>query len=74
MQPRVDKMMEQVDSHYAAVIIAAKRARQISSYYHSLGDGSFGEYVPPMVETRSTNHLTIAFEEITQKKVKHHYR
>ena len=74
MEPRVDKMLETVDSHYASVIVAAKRARQISSYYHGLGEGSFGEYVPPMVDTRSKNYLTIAFEEMQANKINYRYR
>ena len=74
VQPRVDKLLEKVDSHYASVIVAAKLARQISSYYHGLGEGHFGEYVPPMVETRSKNYLTIALEEIEAEKLKYSYR
>ena len=41
----------QTDSHYAAVLVAAKRARQLNSYYRALGEGSYEEYTPPMVET-----------------------
>jgi DNA-directed RNA polymerase subunit omega len=74
VKPRVDKLLEKVDSHYASVIVAAKRARQISSYYHGLGEGHFGEYVPPMVETRSKNYLTIALEEVEADKLKYSYR
>ena len=74
MQPRVDKLMSRTDSHYASVIVAAKRARQLSAYYRGLGEGAFGEYVPPMVETRSKNFLTIAFEEIEADKLKFRYR
>ena len=37
IQPRIDTLLEQVDSNYAAVLVAAKRARQINSYYHNLG-------------------------------------
>ena len=51
IKPRLDKLLEQVDSHYAVVLVAAKRARQINSYYHNLGEGTFDEYPPPMVET-----------------------
>ena len=54
IKPRVDKLLEHADSHYAAVVVAAKRARQINSYFHNLGEGSFGEYPPPMVETRAS--------------------
>jgi DNA-directed RNA polymerase subunit omega len=74
ISPRIDKLLERVDSDYAGVIIAAKRARQINSYYHNLGEGTFDEFPPPMVETRSKNYLTIALEEIAQGKIKYHYR
>jgi DNA-directed RNA polymerase subunit omega len=74
IKPRVDELLEKVDSHYAAVLVAAKRARQINAYYQSLGEGAFGEYPPPMVETRSGNYLTIALEEIAAGKLKYEYR
>jgi DNA-directed RNA polymerase subunit omega len=72
--PRVDKLLERVDSHYACVLIAAKRARQINAYYQSLGEGTFEEYPPPMVETESKNYLKIALEEIAGDKLKYRYR
>ena len=74
ISPRVDKLLDNVDSNYASVIVAAKRARQINSYYHNLGEGSFEEYPPPMVETASKNYLTIALEEVGQGKIKYRYR
>ena len=75
IKPRVDKLLEQTDSHYAAVVVAAKRARQINTYYHSLSEGDFGEYTPPMVETRSgKNYLTISLEEIAAGKIKYEYK
>ena len=66
--------MSQVDSHYAAVVVAAKRARQINAYYHTLAEGTFDEYTPPMVETGTGNYLTIALEEVAQGKLKYTYR
>ena len=74
ISPRIDKLLEHVDSDYASVIVAAKRARQINSYYHNLGEGTFDEFPPPMVDTRSKNYLTIALEEVAQGKLKYHYR
>jgi DNA-directed RNA polymerase subunit omega len=75
IRPRVDKLLEHADSHYAAVIVAAKRARQINSYFHNLGEGGFGEYSPPMVETgHERNYLSIALEEIAEGKLKYEYR
>ena len=76
IKPRLDTIVAEnrVDSAYAAVLIAAKRARQINSYYESLGEGAFEEHVPPMVETTSKNYLTIALEEVASGKLKYHYR
>ena len=56
------------------MIVAAKRARQINNYYHTLGEGVFEEFPPPMVETPSKNYLTIALEEVAQGKLTYRYR
>ena len=74
ISPRIDKLLDKVDSNYARVVVAAKRARQINSYYHNLGEGTFDEFPPPMVESRSKNYLTIALEEVAEGKVNYHYR
>jgi DNA-directed RNA polymerase subunit omega len=65
---RIDTLLENVDSRYALVIVAAKRARQINNYHHQLGEGTFDE-LPPLVESRSKNYLTMAFEEIAGGKI-----
>jgi DNA-directed RNA polymerase subunit omega len=74
IKPRVDQLLEQADSHYAAVIVAAKRARQINAYYHSLSEGAYGEYTPPMVEAGSGNYITIALEETAAGKLNYEYK
>jgi DNA-directed RNA polymerase subunit omega len=74
IHPRIDRLLESADSHYAAVIVAAKRARQINNYYHTLGEGVFEEFPPPMVDTPSKNYLTIALEELAQGKLTYRYR
>jgi DNA-directed RNA polymerase subunit omega len=74
ISPRLDKLLEHVDSNYASVLVAAKRARQINSYYHNLGEGTFDEFPPPMIETGSKNYLTIALEEVAAGKINYHYR
>jgi DNA-directed RNA polymerase subunit omega len=74
ISPRVDRLLENVDSPYASVIVAAKRARQINSYYHNLGEGTFEEFPPPMVDTGSKNYLTIALEEVASGKINYRYR
>ena len=72
--PRIDDLLEKVDgSRYALVIIAAKRARQINNYHHQLGEGTFDE-LPPLVESRSKNYLTMALEETAEGKITYEYR
>jgi DNA-directed RNA polymerase omega subunit len=61
-------------------MIAAKRARQISNYYNSLGEGfamamGVGEdFTPPLVTSRSKNLLTISLEEIAEGKIGYEYK
>ena len=43
IKPRLDNLLERVDSHYACVLVTAKRARQINSYYHNLREGGTPE-------------------------------
>jgi len=73
ISPRVDDLLEHVDSRYALVIVAAKRARQINNYHHQLGEGTFGDNLPPLVESRSKNYLTMALEEIAEGKITYRY-
>ena len=73
-KPRIDELLPHADgSRYELVMIAAKRARQINSYYHSLGENTMGieDHTPPLINTRSTNLHTIAFEEIVDNKIEH---
>ena len=72
IQPRIDRLFRNTDSRYAHVIVAAKRARQINNYHHQLGEGTFEE-LPPLVESRSKNYLTMALEEIAEGKIKYDY-
>lgn len=49
--------------------LAARRAREINAYYHSLGEG-LGQYTPPLVEQVDSNKpLSIALEEIAAEKI-----
>ena len=74
IHPRIDELTEHVDTRYALVIIAAKRARQINNYHHQLGEGTFDDFPPPLVESRSKNYLTMALEEIAEGKLKYSYQ
>jgi DNA-directed RNA polymerase subunit omega len=73
IHPRIDELLAKVDSRYALVIVAAKRARQINNYHHQLGEGTFDDFAPPLVESRSKNYLTMAMEEIASGKLKYAY-
>ncbi|HST17065.1 MAG TPA: DNA-directed RNA polymerase subunit omega [Gaiellaceae bacterium] len=73
IHPRIDELMNEVDSRYALVIIAAKRARQINNYHHQLGEGTFDELAPPLIESRSKNYLTMSLEEISEGKIVYEY-
>jgi DNA-directed RNA polymerase subunit omega len=70
IEPNIDALLERVDSKYTLVILSAKRAREINSYYNQLGEGR-GEFVPPLVETGGLKNkpLSIALEEIAEDKV-----
>jgi DNA-directed RNA polymerase subunit omega len=71
MEPRIDDLLASArGSRYALVIAAAKRARQINNYHHQLGEGTFDDFAPPLVESRSKNYLTMALEEIAEGKIK----
>jgi DNA-directed RNA polymerase subunit omega len=56
-------------------MVTAKRARQINSYYHSLGEGggldSFG---PPPVANFTKNYLSIAMAEAARGEVAYKLR
>src|SRR5262249_15929709 len=73
IEPRVDDLLENVDSRYALVIVAAKRARQINNYHPPPPAGTFGDNLPPLVESRSKNYLTMALEEVTEGMLKYEY-
>jgi DNA-directed RNA polymerase subunit omega len=67
--PRIEKLADKVDSRYTLVILAAKRARQINSYYSQRGAG-IRDFVPPQVSGLGDNAkaLSVALEEIAQGK------
>ena len=73
IESRLDDLLENVDSRYALVIVAAKRARQINNYHHQLGEGTFDEFAPPLIESRSKNYLTMSLEEVSEGKIGYDY-
>jgi DNA-directed RNA polymerase subunit omega len=74
IHPRIDNLLDHADGRYSLVIAAAKRARQINNYHQQLGEGTFEDFAPPLVESRSKNYLTMALEEIAEGKIKYAYK
>ena len=72
VNPPIDSLLERVDSKYALVLFAAKRARQINAYYSQLHEGLF-EYVGPLVDTQlNEKPLSIALREIEADLLESH--
>ena len=68
MQPRMEELLDRVDSKFTLVTLAAMRAREINDYYNQLGEG-LGKIVPPQVTSVSRKPLTISLEEIELGKI-----
>jgi len=68
MNPAIEELLDRVDSKFALVTLAARRARQINSYFNHLGD-SLGTLVPPQVTSVARKPLSIGFEEIAADKI-----
>ena len=68
MEPRIETLMNKVDSKFTLVTLAAMRAREINDYYNQLGEG-LGKIVPPQVTSVSRKPLSIAMEEIEVGKI-----
>lgn len=60
--------MDKVDSRFHLVHLSAKRAREINGYFAQLGEG-MGAFVPPLLTTETNKPLSIALEEIAQRKI-----
>lgn len=58
-QPSLERMMRTVDSKYTLVVAAAKRARMIT------------EGFSPLVTVKSSKPVTIALQEIAERKIKY---
>ncbi len=68
MNPPIEELLGRVDSKFSLVTLAARRARQINSYFNQLGD-SLGHMVPPQVSSVARKPLSIGFEEIAADKI-----
>jgi DNA-directed RNA polymerase subunit omega len=68
MTPRMERLLERVDSKFTLVTLSAMRAREINDYYNQLGEG-LGKIVPPQVNSVSRKPLSISLEEIEVGKI-----
>jgi DNA-directed RNA polymerase subunit omega len=68
INPPIEELLDTVDSKFTLVTLAARRARNINSYFGQLGDG-LGHMIPPQVSSVARKPLSIAFEEIAQDKI-----
>ena len=69
MTPRMEELLERVDSKFTLVTLSAMRAREINDYYNQLGEG-LGKIVPPQVTSVSRKPLSIALEEVDAGKIR----
>jgi len=68
INPPIEQLLDTVDSKFTLVTLAARRARNINSYFNQLGDG-LGHMIPPQVSSIARKPLSIAFEEIADDKI-----
>jgi DNA-directed RNA polymerase subunit omega len=68
MKPGIEGLLSKADSKFSLVTLAARRARNINSYFNQLGDG-LGHMIPPQVSSTARKPLSIAFEEISSGKI-----
>jgi len=60
--------LDTTESKFGLVVLGARRARQITSYFGQLGEG-LGASVPPQITSTSRKPLSIAFEEVSVEKI-----
>jgi len=66
--PPIEDLLDKVDSKFSLVTLAARRARQINSYFAHLGEAG-SKVVPPQVSSVARKPLSIGFEEIAADKI-----
>lgn len=69
IDPPIEELLDKVDSKFTLVTLAAKRGREVNSYFNQLGEG-LGSIVPPQVTSVSRKPLSIALEEVAAGKIR----
>lgn len=68
IEPKIETLLDRVDSKYTLVILTARRSRQINSYFSQLGEG-VAEFAPPQIPLnpdRAPKALSIAMTEVAE--------
>ena len=68
VNPEIEGLLDKTDSKFRLVILGARRARQITSYFGQLGEG-LGASVPPQVTSTSRKPLSIALDDVEVEKI-----
>lgn len=64
--PPIDDMLKRMDSKYALVVFAARRARQINTYNQQIADGMFSQPGPLVECSPDEKPISIALREINK--------
>lgn len=67
--PSIETLLDKENlNKFTLVTLAARRARNINSYFNQLGDG-LGHMIPPQVSSTARKPLSIGFQEIADEKI-----
>lgn len=69
INPQIEELLDCVDSKFSLVTLAARRARELQSYYAGNLGSSLAHIAPPQVPTVARKPLSMAFEEIAAHKI-----
>ena len=68
INPEIEGLLDTTESKFGLVVLGARRARQITSYYGQLGEG-LGASVPPQITSTFRKPLSMALEEVSVGKI-----
>lgn len=67
--PSIETLLNKENlNKFTLVTLAARRARNINSYFNQLGDG-LGHMIPPQVSSTARKPLSISFQEVADEKI-----
>ncbi|HVL81849.1 MAG TPA: DNA-directed RNA polymerase subunit omega [Actinomycetota bacterium] len=71
IEPKIEHLLDRVDNQYTMVVLSARRARQITDYYATLGAGAVEKPLPPLLDTsvHGMKPLSVSFQEIVTDRV-----